>query len=101
MKWFRKNVCFILLDYLNHSNCLSEHIGFDQTDYDLLKVQFSELEVECAAYKQDYENALSEIELLKVERENAIAQLNQFRHSISTKLTDVLISEGLVEGIVQ
>ena len=51
-------------------------------------VQFSELEVECVAYKQDYENSLSEIELLKAEQENAIAQLNQFQHSISTKLTD-------------
>jgi hypothetical protein len=67
----------------------------------LLKVQFAELAMDCATYKKNYEDALTEIALLKVEQEKAISELNQFCQSISSKLTDILISEGLTDSIVQ
>ena len=56
--------------------------------------------MECDTYKQNYTEAVAEIALLKVEKENAIAKLDQFRQSIGAKLADVLLSEELVDAIV-
>lgn len=37
--------------------------------------------MECATYEQNYEDALTEIALLKAEQEKVISELNQFRQS--------------------
>jgi len=67
---------------------LKGHIDFDKT-HDLLKSQYYDLE-------EKYNNAVTEMAVLRAEKEGAIAELDRFRKLIQ-KLAGILKSEGLAD----